>query len=61
VITFAPTSTPPQIRLAQAVAEMRDRLAGRPPTRELYRELAERYEVTTDELGQAWIRAGLEG
>jgi hypothetical protein len=55
MVTFADTYTPRELRVKRAVGEMRDRLGPRPPTPALYRELA----GDTDELGQAWIRAGL--
>jgi hypothetical protein len=59
MVTFAPTYGPRELRVEHAVQEIRERLRGKAPTDELYRELAERYEVIMDELGQAWIRAGL--
>jgi hypothetical protein len=59
MVTFAPAYAPRELRPERAVQEMRERLGGKGPTEELYAELAERYDVTTDQLGQAWISAGL--
>ena len=46
-------------RLALAVKVMKGLLGdSNPPTQVLYEELAERYDVTVEELVWAWIQAG---
>lgn len=60
VIAFTSPTAPRSVRLDRALHFMQTLLgetAG--PNDQLYLELAERYDVTKDELVRAWIKAGL--
>jgi hypothetical protein len=61
VIAFTDPAAPRPVRIARALTYMQTLLgnrAGHGPTNELYELLAERYDITRDELARAWIKAG---
>lgn len=59
MIAFTDSTAPRAVRLDRALRFMKTQLGETVgPSDELYLELAERYDVTKDELVRAWIKAG---
>lgn len=61
MVAFTDPLAPRELRILRALEYMKilfGERAGQGPTNELYRELAERYDITTEEFATAWVDWG---
>lgn len=61
MIAFTDTNAPRAVRIARALRYMKTLLGeADAPNEDLYRDLAERYGITRDDLARAWVKAGFQ-
>ena len=61
MVAFTDPTAPRELRIIRALEYMKTIFAehaGQGPTSEIYEQLADRYDVTRDELATAWVEWG---